>query len=78
MRRGLRVQLSEVTKAGINEGVIFDESSLQADPAVAAALDGVDDPALRDAITQAYNDGVANAPPVPNTANIYDQPQRAH
>lgn len=71
----LRVQLSEVTKAGINEGVIFDESSLQAQTlaVLAAALDGVDDPALRDAITQAYNDGVANALPVLNTANIYDQ-----
>ena len=71
----LRVQLSDVTKAGINEGVIFDQTSLQSQTlaVLAAALDGVEDPALRDAITKTYNDGVANALPVLNTANIYDQ-----
>lgn len=70
----LRVQLSDVTKEGINEGVIFDEATLrqQTLPVLAAALDGEEDPAIRDAITQAYEDGVANALPT-ITQLIFDQ-----
>lgn len=71
----LKAQLSGVTEAGINEGVIFDEASLTATTLgiLGAALDGVEDPALRDAITAAYNEGVANAVPLLDTVNIYDQ-----
>ena len=71
----LRSQLSAVTKAGLNEGAIYDEATLRAQTlgVLGAALDGVEDPALRDAITQAYNDGVANALPTLNTQNIFDQ-----
>ena len=67
-------QLSDVTKAGINEGVIFDEATLRQQTlgVLGAALDGVEDPAMRDAITQAYEDGVANALPTINTL-IFDQ-----
>ncbi len=71
----LRGQLSDVTKAGINEGVIFDEATLRQQTlgVLGAALDGVEDPALRDAIAQVYEDGIANALPTINTQNIYDQ-----
>lgn len=71
----LKTKLSGVTEAGINEGVIFDEASLTAATLgiLGAALDGVEDQALRDAITAAYNDGIANAVPVLDTVNIYDQ-----
>ena len=71
----LKGQLSGVAKAGINEGVIFDEATLTAQTlgVLGAALDGVEDPALRAAITAAYEDGVANAVPLLNTVNIYDQ-----
>lgn len=71
----LRGQLSDVTKAGINEGVIFDEATLRQQTlgVLGAALDGVENQSLRDAIAQTYEDGVANALPTLNTQNIYDQ-----
>lgn len=71
----LKSQLSGVTEAGINEGAIFDEGTLRAQTlgVLGAALDAVEDPAVRAAITQAYEDGVASALPILNTANIYDQ-----
>lgn len=71
----LKAKLSGVTEAGINEGVIFDEQTLTAATLgiLAAALDGVEDQALVDAITAAYEDGVANAVPLLDTVNIYDQ-----
>ena len=71
----LRVQLSDATKAGINEGAIYDEQTLRTQTLsiLGAALDGVENQSLRDAIAQTYEDGVANALPTLNTQNIYDQ-----
>ena len=71
----LRVQLSDATKAGINEGAIYDEQTLRTQTLsiLGAALDGVENQSLRDAIAQTYEDGVANALPTLNTQNIFDQ-----
>ncbi len=71
----LRVQLSDATKAGINEGAIYDEQTLRTQTLsiLGAALDGVENQSLRDAIAQTYEDGVANALPILNTQNILDQ-----
>lgn len=71
----LRVQLSDATKAGMNEGAIYDEQTLRTQTLsiLGAALDGVENQSLRDAIAQTYEDGVANALPILNTQNILDQ-----
>lgn len=71
----LKTELSSVAKAGLNEGTVYNEQTLrQATLGVlGAALDGVEDPALRDAIAAAYEEGIANAVPIVDTQNIFDQ-----
>ncbi len=71
----LQQQISSVASQGLNEGVIYDEATLRQQTLgiLAAALDGVEDPSLRAAISAAYEEGFANAVPIVNAQNVFDQ-----
>lgn len=71
----LQQRISSVASQGLNEGVIYDEATLRQQTLgiLAAALDGVEDPSLRAAISAAYEEGFANAVPIVNAQNVFDQ-----
>ena len=69
---GFTQALADATKAGIADGTILDQATANANllPILAAALDGVDDEGLRQKITDAYNEGIANATPLIDQASF--------